>query len=130
VADDGAGEAPLVGWGADHGQVAQAFGQAAGGGVGADQLELDVRVAVGPAALELQGVAAHGRPGVAEGSAAAAVLSALLYVPVGIVTLASHPPTPRALGYAAAAGILPSAVPFLADLLALRRVPAASSGSS
>jgi inner membrane transporter RhtA len=60
----------------------------------------------------------------AEGSATAAVLSALLYIPVGIITLIHHPPTAGALGYAAAAGILSSAVPFLADLLALRRVPA------
>jgi inner membrane transporter RhtA len=60
----------------------------------------------------------------AEGSAAAAGLSALAYVPIGIVTLLHHPPTARALGYAAAAGVLSSAVPFLADLLALRRVPA------
>jgi inner membrane transporter RhtA len=67
-------------------------------------------------------VIGHRLPG-AEGSAAAAVASALLYVPVVIVTLTRHPPTPRALGYAAA-GILASAVPFLADLLALRRVPA------
>ncbi|HEV2871390.1 MAG TPA: EamA family transporter, partial [Actinomycetota bacterium] len=59
-----------------------------------------------------------------EGSAAAAGLSALLYVPVGIVTLLRHPPTVGALGYAAAAGVLSSTVPFLADLLALRRVPA------
>jgi EamA-like transporter family len=60
----------------------------------------------------------------AEGSAAAAGLSALLYVPVGIVTLLRHPPTAAALGHAAAAGVLASAVPFLADLLTLRRVPA------
>ena len=71
----------------------------------------------------LNRVIGHRLPG-AEGSAAAAALSALLYVPVGIMTLTSHPPTPRALGYAAAAGILASAVPFLADLFALRRVPA------
>jgi inner membrane transporter RhtA len=45
-------------------------------------------------------------------------------VPIGIVMLLRHPPTARALGYATAAGILASAVPFLADLLALRRVPA------
>ncbi|MFG2093302.1 DMT family transporter [Streptomyces sp. NPDC048612] len=62
-------------------------------------------------------------PGV-EGSAAAAGVSALLYLPVGITVLAHHPPTVRTLGYAAAAGVLSSAVPFLADLLALRRVPA------
>jgi inner membrane transporter RhtA len=60
----------------------------------------------------------------AEGPAAAAGLSALLYIPVGIVMLVRHPPTAGALGYAAAAGVLSSAVPFLADLLVLRRVPA------
>ncbi|MFJ5797961.1 EamA family transporter [Streptomyces decoyicus] len=59
-----------------------------------------------------------------EGSAAAAGVSALLYLPVGLTVLAHHPPTASAVGYAAAAGILSSAVPFLADLLALRRVPA------
>jgi inner membrane transporter RhtA len=60
----------------------------------------------------------------AEGSAAAAGLSALLYVPIGAAVLLRHPPTAAAVGYAAAAGVLSSAVPFLADLLALRRVPA------
>jgi inner membrane transporter RhtA len=60
----------------------------------------------------------------AEGPAAAAGLSALAYVPIGIVTLSLHPPTARALADAAAAGVLSSAVPFLADLLTLRRVPA------
>jgi inner membrane transporter RhtA len=62
-------------------------------------------------------------PGV-EGTAVAAGVSGLLFVPVGVVVLLSHPPTPAALGCAAAAGILSSAVPFLADVLALRRVPA------
>jgi inner membrane transporter RhtA len=62
-------------------------------------------------------------PGV-EGSAAAGAVSALVYVPVGIATLLAHPPTPTALACAAAAGLLSSVVPFLADLLALRRVPA------
>jgi inner membrane transporter RhtA len=60
----------------------------------------------------------------AEGSAAAAGLSALAYVPIGIATFVHHPPTAAALGDAAAAGVLSSAVPFLADMLALRRVPA------
>ena len=59
-----------------------------------------------------------------QGPAAAAGLSALLYVPVGIWALASHPVTGAALGRAAAAGLLCSAVPMVADLLALRRVPA------
>jgi inner membrane transporter RhtA len=60
----------------------------------------------------------------AQGSAAAAGLSALAFVPVGIVVLVRHPPTVAALACAAAAGILSSAVPLLADLFALRRVPA------
>ena len=59
-----------------------------------------------------------------QGPAAAAGLSALLYVPVGIWVLASHPVTVVALGRAATAGLLCSVVPMVADLLALRRVPA------
>jgi inner membrane transporter RhtA len=59
-----------------------------------------------------------------EGSAAAGAVSALVYVPIGIAVLVAHPPTPVALACAAVAGLLSSAVPFLADLLALRRVPA------
>ena len=60
----------------------------------------------------------------AEGSAAAAALSALVFVPAGVLILVRHPPTAVALACAATAGILSSAVPLLADLLALRRVPA------
>jgi inner membrane transporter RhtA len=59
-----------------------------------------------------------------QGPAAAASLSALLYVPVGIWVLASHPVTVTAVARAATAGLLCSAVPMVADLLALRRVPA------
>ncbi len=61
-------------------------------------------------------------PGV-EGSAAAGALSALAYVPIGVAALAAHPPTPAAVACAGAAGLLSSAIPFLADVLALRRVP-------
>lgn len=60
----------------------------------------------------------------AQGPAAAAGVSALAFLPVGTVVLIRHPPTAAALACAAAAGILSSAVPFLLDLLALRRVPA------
>jgi inner membrane transporter RhtA len=60
----------------------------------------------------------------AQGSAAAGALSALVFVPIGIATLVMRPPTPTALACAAAAGLLSSAVPFLADLLVLRRIPA------
>ena len=59
-----------------------------------------------------------------QGPAAAAGLSALLYVPVGIWVLAGHPVTATAVGRAATAGLLCSAIPMVADLLALRRVPA------
>ena len=38
--------------------------------------------------------------------------------------LLAHPPTCSALGFAVTAGVLSSAVPFLCDALALRRVPA------
>ena len=67
--------------------------------------------------------AGAGLPG-SQAPAAAACLSALLYVPVGVWALASHPVTAAALGRSAAAGVLCSAVPMTADLLALRRVPA------
>lgn len=63
-----------------------------------------------------------------EGSAASALVSGALYLPVGIWVLWQHPPTFAVLGYALAAGVLSSAVPFLADLLALRRIPAHSFG--
>jgi inner membrane transporter RhtA len=59
-----------------------------------------------------------------QGPAAAATLSAMLYVPVGIWVLASHPVTVAALGHAATAGVLCSVVPMVSDLLALRRVAA------
>ncbi|MBH5335417.1 EamA family transporter [Streptomyces pactum] len=59
-----------------------------------------------------------------QGSAAAAVVSAAAYVPIGALVLWRNPPTGAALLCALTAGVLSSAVPFLADLLALRRVPA------
>ncbi len=59
-----------------------------------------------------------------EGPAAAAAVSGVLYLPVGVLVLWRHPSTAGALGCALAAGVLCSAVPMLADLLALRRVPA------
>lgn len=62
-------------------------------------------------------------PGI-EGSAAAAGISALVFVPVGIVVLYLNPPTLTAVLCAAVAGVLCSMVPFLGDLYALRRVPA------
>jgi inner membrane transporter RhtA len=60
----------------------------------------------------------------AQGPATAAGLSALIYVPVGLVVLLHHPPTLAAVRDAATAGLLSSAVPMVVDMLALRRVPA------
>lgn len=65
-----------------------------------------------------------------QGPAAAAVLSAALYLPAAAWTLASHPAAFGALGRAAAAGVLCPAVPMIADVLALRRVPAGFFGVS
>src|SRR6202167_2015357 len=72
--------------------------------------------------------AAGARAPGAQGPAAAAGLSALIYVPVGIWMLAARPPTVAALAQAAAAGLLSSAVPMVCDVLALRRVPASFYG--
>ena len=60
----------------------------------------------------------------AQASAAASAVSALLYLPIGVVLLVHHHPTVKALACAAAAGVLSSAVPFAVDLKALRSVPA------
>jgi inner membrane transporter RhtA len=51
-------------------------------------------------------------------------LSGLAYVPVGIVVLLHHPATLAAVSYALVAGVLSSAVPYLIDVLTLRRVSA------
>ncbi|WP_375231982.1 DMT family transporter [Streptomyces sp. NWU339] len=66
-------------------------------------------------------------PGV-QGSAAAAGISALVFLPVGALLVLHRPPTASAVGCAVAAGVLSSAVPYLADLFTLRRVPAQAFG--
>ncbi|GLW50376.1 membrane protein [Streptomyces sp. NBRC 14336] len=64
----------------------------------------------------------------AQGSGAAAALSALLFLPVGIVIALRQPPTPGAVACAVTAGVLSSAVPYLADVFTLRHVPARAFG--
>lgn len=64
----------------------------------------------------------------AQGSAAAALVSAVAFVPVGALIAVHHPPTAASLGYAVATGVLSSAVPYVADLFTLRRVPAPAFG--
>jgi inner membrane transporter RhtA len=51
-------------------------------------------------------------------------LCALAYLPVLVLIAADGRLTPAALGYAVAAGVLASVVPYAADLIALRFVPA------
>jgi inner membrane transporter RhtA len=58
------------------------------------------------------------------GPAVAQGISALVYVPLGVLAFVHGDPTWGAVGAAATAGVLCSAVPFLADVAALRRVPA------
>jgi inner membrane transporter RhtA len=64
----------------------------------------------------------------AQGTAAAAGLSALVYLPIGAGIALHHTPSAGAVGAAVTAGVLSSAVPFLADLFTLRRVPAEAFG--
>jgi len=64
----------------------------------------------------------------AEGAAAAATLSGLVFLPVGVILALRQPPSAQAVGYAVVAGLLCSAVPYLADLVTLRRVPARAFG--
>ncbi len=59
-----------------------------------------------------------------QGPAAAGAVSALLYIPIGAVVLSNNPPTLVALACGVAAGVLASVIPFVADLDALRYVPA------
>ncbi|GHH09667.1 EamA family transporter [Streptomyces lanatus] len=64
----------------------------------------------------------------AQGSATAAGISALTFLPIGVILVLHETPTAAAVGYAVVAGVLSSAVPYLADLFTLRRVPAQAFG--
>lgn len=59
-----------------------------------------------------------------EGTAVAAGVSSLIFLPVGIVIIAATQPPLWVLGFAVAAGFLASAFPYVADMIALRTVPA------
>lgn len=58
------------------------------------------------------------------GTAIASLLTALIWLPIGAIWFILHPPTLTAIGLAIACGLLSSIVPFVADLQALRRIPA------
>lgn len=62
-------------------------------------------------------------PGI-EGTAVAAGLSAVAFAPIGFLIILEARPSAAMLLYAVIAGVLSSVVPYAADLIALRRVPA------
>lgn len=62
-------------------------------------------------------------PGV-QGTATATGVSAALFLPIGAWILITTRPDPFTLVCALGAGVLASTVPFVADLIALRRIPA------
>jgi len=62
------------------------------------------------------------------GPATAAGISALLFLPVGLVVLGRHPVSATTAACAVAAGVLASAVPLFVDLQALRRVATGAYG--
>lgn len=59
-----------------------------------------------------------------QGTAAATGVSATLYLPVAVVIFVSQPLDGFVIICAVGAGILASVLPYVADLIALRRVPA------
>ncbi|MCZ2830599.1 EamA family transporter [Modestobacter sp. VKM Ac-2986] len=62
------------------------------------------------------------------GPATAAGISALVFLPVGLVVLGQHPPSAATAACAVTAGVLASAVPLFVDLQALRRVATGAYG--
>ena len=64
-----------------------------------------------------------------QGTAVASVVTAGVWFPIAVVWFASHAPTAAGLGLAVACGLMSSMVPYVADLLALRQVPAHMYGS-
>ncbi len=64
-----------------------------------------------------------------QGTAVASVFTAAVWTPVAAVWFLTHPPTAVALGLAAGCGVLSSVVPYVADMLALRRIPATVFGT-
>lgn len=64
-----------------------------------------------------------------QGTATAAVVTALAWTPIAIAWFATHVPTVAAIALATACGVMSSIAPYVADLLALRRVPAQMFGT-
>jgi inner membrane transporter RhtA len=95
-------------------------------GPSSDYLGLGVGLLAGAcwaAYIVLNRVAGARLPGL-QAPAVATGLCALAYLPVLVLIAADGRLTSRAVGYALAAGVLASVVPYAADLIALRFVPA------
>ncbi|MGK9146408.1 EamA family transporter [Plantibacter flavus] len=58
-----------------------------------------------------------------QGTAVALACSALMFLPVGIVVFIGRPPTIEVVLLGLGAGVLASAIPYVADLITLRRIP-------
>lgn len=64
-----------------------------------------------------------------QGTAVASTVTAGLWLPIATAWFLTHPPTITALLLATACGVLSSLAPYVADLLALRRIPASMFGT-
>jgi inner membrane transporter RhtA len=63
------------------------------------------------------------------GTAVAGLLTAATWAPIAVAWFAVHTPTASAVALAIACGLMSSIAPYVADLLALRRVPAQMFGT-
>ena len=63
------------------------------------------------------------------GTAVAGLVTAAAWIPVTVVWFAFHLPTAAAVALAVACGLMSSIAPYVADLLALRRIPAPMFGT-
>ncbi len=64
-----------------------------------------------------------------QGTAVASAVTGGLWLPVAAIWFVIHPPTTAAMVLAIACGLLSSLVPYISDVVALRRVPAAMFGT-
>jgi inner membrane transporter RhtA len=64
-----------------------------------------------------------------QGTAVASLVTAAAWTPIAVTWFAFHAPTAAAIALAVACGLMSSIVPYVADLLALRRVPAQMFGT-
>jgi inner membrane transporter RhtA len=62
-------------------------------------------------------------PGI-QGTATATGVSAVLFLPIGLIVFISHQPDAFTVLCALGAGVLASVVPYIADVVSLRRIPA------